>query len=201
MKKIWIEDEYLIIFGGHSGYDHKVIFKKPEWYHHYTVSIRDPASVQGPDLPIYIEKTIEGSKKEHHVLGSGSFNFKQFVERIAPNVQPRIEQVDLTNPLLKDTEVICLDEKFVQMFSQKEVHLTEAVLSGLQPTQLTTFKDHGFGMALPTSTQSNLGMLVSGAGVTYNLSFLGLSRIERVLNANIVFHHIGGQKGSTQEVI
>jgi hypothetical protein len=177
----------MIMFGGHTGYDYKVMMKRPEWNHHYTFSVGVPPRFDFTNLPIYAERTIESEPKVHQILARGSLDVQALVRTIFPHALPEIRQVDLLAEEFRGGEVIPFSEGFLQLFGRREVNLNRNMLSMFQPTPISTFRSAGFGIGVSLEESTNRGVIVSAGETAYSLKFPAIENMEDKLEKAMQF--------------
>lgn len=185
MEKLWgplklirFEDTFLIRIGGHPGYDCKLIFKKPEWRHHYTFSIRLPQSRDLSNLHTYLHKTEETQPKQYTTLLEGRFNFEKLVGNMVPKSFPEIRRVDLSNREFVDQEIIPFTPEVLKLFFRKELLVSREMLSLFEPKPVSRFNSVPFSMGMPVGNGIDHSMIIKTNFGSFALKFPSIDSIE-----------------------
>ena len=189
-KLIRIEDLFLIKLGGHQGYDYKLILKKPEWRHHYTISIGTPPRSELSNLHVYIHRAEETHPKQYTTLAKGSFNLEAFVRSIIPDALPQVQKVDLSSSDFANQEIIPFDAELLELFSKKEILLNRDMLYKFQPKPISEFKPGRFGIGMPYGGRNNPRMIIKADEVSFSIKFPALEtfegRLEKVMGIEFI---------------
>jgi len=178
LRLIRVEDLFLIKLGGHQGYDYKLILKKPEWRHHYTISIGIPPRSELSSLPVYVHRTEETHPKQYTTLAKGSFNLEAFVKSIIPDALPQVQKVDLNSSDLTSQEIIPFDAELLELFSKKEILLNREMLYRFQPKPISEFKAARFGIGIPYDEKVAPRMIIKADELSYSIRFPAIETFE-----------------------
>ncbi len=178
LKLLRIEDLFLIKLGGHQGYDYKLILKKPEWRHHYTISIGTPPRSELSSLPVYVHRTEEAQPRQYTTLAKGSFNLEAFVKSIIPDAMPQVQKVDLSGSNLANQEIIPFDAELLELFSKKEILLNREMLLRFQPKPISEFKAGRFGIGMPYDEKNDPRIIIKADGLSFSIKFPALETFE-----------------------
>lgn len=180
LKLIRIGDEFLVKFGGHPGYDSKIVLKRPHERRHYTISIRDAMTYEDLGaVPFNAHLTDEGPPKSYTSLARGSFDFGRLFRDVTTGFGPNpkredfVRQVDLETPELKTREVVPITPQFMEMFGRKELLLTEDVGDRFQPTtvrELRAQAERKLAMSFPLGEgHKDEGILIMAGDLGYEV--------------------------------
>ena len=178
LKLIRIEDLLLVRLGGHQGYDYKLILKRPEWRHHYTVSIGIPPRSELSSLPVYVHRTEETEPKQYTTLAEGFFNLEAFVKSIIPDAMPQVQEIDLTSSDLSNQMIIPFDAELLELFSRREILLNRGMLYKFKAKPISEFNAGHFGIGMPYDEKPDPRMIIKAGELSYSIKFPAFQTME-----------------------
>lgn len=195
LKVIKIEDLFLVKFGGHSGYDYKLIMKKPEWRHHYTVSVGIPPSFRANSLPIYVHRTEETQPKQYTELARGAFDMEALARSMLPDISVEVESVDLTSSEFSGQEIIPFSHELLELFSHKKLLIDRGMLHQFQPKPISEFNERRFGIGFPSGTIGCPRLVIKADSSAYAFRFPTIENVEDKLEKAMGIKFVGNSGG------
>lgn len=172
LRVIRVDDYLLVTLGGHPGYDSKIVVKRPDSPYHLTLSIRDPTTYPDPSkVPFYVHRADERTDPKTYLdVIRGSIDFRRLSTDVMSSVDPEsppgdyVREVNLETPEFKPRKIFPFTEKNVEVFSKKELRLTEENSDLFETTtvgELIESKYPGLAISFPFEGRLEEGILVS----------------------------------------
>ena len=178
-------DEFLIVPGGHSGYDMKLIIKTPEPDYHYTLSARYPSDQNRWQMPVYFEKTLETHPKAHKIMGRGSVDFNEFVGSLVTVATPTISRLD--RGVLPEGEFVPMTEQLINRFRGGEIDM-KVESSLFKPLPFAEIAKQEFALGFPTVTGS--GLVIHTTTSDYSVTFPPFETLEKRIERSATLHRV-----------
>ncbi|MDA4132962.1 MAG: hypothetical protein OK454_07540 [Thaumarchaeota archaeon] len=174
LRTIRVGDYLIVTLGGHSGYDSKIVLKRPGSPYHFTLSIRDPTTYSDPSkVPFYVHRADERTNTKTYADAiRGSIDFKRLASDVMSTVDPKaprsdyVRQVNLETPELRPRKIFPFTQRNLEAFSKKELLLTEGNADLFETTtvgELVESKYPGMAISFPFEGKLEEGILVSTA--------------------------------------